>query len=102
MSQGTAQGGFRGFIDKAVPARLRKIAAGFVLVVGVVWLANVAAVVVWSGRNPCLRSHTEYATHPDPNGDNVVQVCDWYKTDPARNPWYPRNEFHTLMNLLSR
>jgi len=73
----------------------------FVVVV-VLWLADVAAIVIWSGSNPCLRSHTEYATHPDPNGDNVIEVCDWYKTDPARNPWYPRNEFHTLTHIVSR
>jgi hypothetical protein len=91
----------RGFIDHAVPARLKKTVTRVFLVVVVLWLANVGAVVVWSGMNPCLRSHTEYLSHPDPDGDNVIEVCDWYQTDPARNPWSPRNEFHTLKNLLT-
>ena len=78
----------------SIPTKLRKRAGVVISVVALLWIADVAAIVIWSGSNPCLRSHTEVADHYDPNdGDPVVEVCDWYKKDPARNPWYPSNEF---------
>jgi hypothetical protein len=82
--------------------KLRKRAGVIFTVVALLWIADVAAMVMWTGRNPCLRSHTEVASHPDANGDPPeAVVCDWYKTDPGRNPWTPRNEFHTVKNLLT-
>ena len=83
----------------SIPKKLRKTAF---TVVALVWIADVVAIVTWSGKNPCPRSHTEVASHPDPNdGDPVVEVCEWYKKDPARNPWYPSNEFRTVKNWLT-
>lgn len=85
----------------SIPPKVRKTAGVVFTVLAVLVIADVAAMSVWAGGNDCLRSHTEVASHVDPNdGDPVNEVCDWYKTDPARNPWTPRNEFHTVRNLL--
>jgi hypothetical protein len=69
----------------------------------VLWVLNFVGVMVWSARNDaCLRGHTEYPSHYNPNEDNEpVWVCDLYKTDQNRNPWDPENEFRTAKNWLT-
>jgi hypothetical protein len=57
------------------------------IVAAVLSVANIGAAVVWSGRiNTCLR----WENVGDPDG----ATCAWHKMDPARNPFYPWNEFH--------
>lgn len=83
--------------------RLRRLGMVVAVTVGALNVANFGAQAVWAGTNPCLRSHVEVATHVDPNdGDPVIDVCDWYKTDPDRNPWLPGNELHTLTHVLAQ
>lgn len=75
------------------------------LVVVVVCAANIAAGFVWSSRNSCLRSHTEpYLVPADPysGDDSGGVICDWYKTDPNRNPWSLHNEFRAIRSTLVR
>lgn len=85
------------FRNPPVRRRLTRIGSALIALVA----ANFVATTVWAARNPCLRSHAEYPSHIDANGDTGGEVCDWYKTDPDRNPWLPGNEWRTVRNLVA-
>jgi hypothetical protein len=56
----------------SIPTRLQNILTVAVWAAVALCFANVAAMVVWNGANPCLRSHTEVASHVDPNDGDPV------------------------------